>query len=479
MSVVNKHASNFQKLNQLMKLTSKLSKDFIEFHDRVNVFFKNYLSILMSNEEKRFDLYIEFSRLDLLCKKLNKFIDGCRDLIDQKSNEVSKVIAMLSLNSPLEKYNAIIDYLNQQIKDFDNLKNDLLGIQNKPLAYVFNNENFTLDIIVIIKYFKSVVGPSRMGNRDNSNVLMRYLDDIVKMFRSYVEFPLEECEKITNPCPRVVNEYMRIEDCPFVTNANQDDSGLEKDGKTVYVKNTCGFGSVVHIFLASIIDDPCYELKLWKNQSREVKLLFQLKANPENSLGLVKRYLVDTPGLELTKKDGKDILDLKTDIVAIWDACFPSINSGVFSCPHSQNGGFKHRLIIAYDHKVDLLNTSTTDNVARKLMEFKDNFVISNNCDANCAGYLQLEDQLFIDIAFNKPLRFTIDYFETELNYENQKFRLAGVIENVQEPSKHFLAYVRRINGDWQVYNDSFGTMSGFADLSLHICPVAVIYVRE
>lgn len=479
MSVVNKHASNVHKLDEFTKLTSKLSKDFIEFHDRVDVFFKNYLSILMSNEEKRFDLYTEFSRLDLMCKKLNKFIDGFRGVIDQKSIEISNAIAMLSLNSPFEKYNETIDYLNDQIKNFDNLKNNLLDIQNKPLAYMFDNVTFTLDIIVYFKYFKRVVGPSRMGNRDNSNDLMRYLDDIVKIFRSYVEFSLEECEKITNPCPRVVNEDMRIEDCPFVPNANQDNIGLEKDGKTVYVKNTCGFGSIVHILLASIIDDPCYEFKLLTNQSREVNLLFQLKVNPENSLGLVKRYLIDTPGLKLTKKDGKDILDLETDIVAIWEAYFPSIHSGVFSCPHSQNGGFKHRLIIGYDNKVDLLNNSTNGNVASKLMEFKDNFVISNNCDENCAGYLQLEDQLFIDIAYNKPLRFTIDYFETELNYKNQKFRLAGVIENVQEPSKHFLAYVRRINGDWQVYNDSFGTMTGFADLSLQISPVAVIYVRE
>ncbi|XP_044582314.1 uncharacterized protein LOC123263528 isoform X1 [Cotesia glomerata] len=253
----------------------------------------------------------------------------------------------------------------------------------------------------------------------------------------------------------------------------------------VKISNTCGFDSIAQIFLAAITDDPCYEaiLKLSKNNVAQFLLNLQKKTDLTEAVQYRDFYLVHKEDSNLKKNElGVWELNLFGALSRIWDTYYDSMQVGHYhfncSCVPMKTKP-KHFFSI-----VDKgINETDPEIRQRKINNFisdqlnelmRTDKTTCPNCRSKNYG-LELEDQLYIEII-SLNSNCTLKFFQSSLNFLEKNFRLAGVIDH---KPKHFIAYVRRIDGSWQIYDDMKKTVAKLVNIDFKIRPETAIYVRE
>lgn len=254
---------------------------------------------------------------------------------------------------------------------------------------------------------------------------------------------------------------------------------------SVQIINTCGFDSILQILLASMVDDPFYESIMILAKNDVSQFLVKLQEQTDLSLAVQIRdsFLVYKGDSNLKEIEPRVFeLNLFGSLSRIWDHYYDSIHVGqyYFNCPCDPIRTVPKHYFSIVDrgiHETDpeLRQIRMNNYIGDKLNELMQ--TDKAKCP-NCRSKnfrLELNDQLYIEII-SLNSNCTLKMFQNSLHFLGQKFRLAGVVDH--KPA-HFIAYVRRIDGSWQIYDDIRDTVVELVDIDFKINPEAVVYIKE
>ncbi|XP_074095653.1 uncharacterized protein LOC141525177 isoform X1 [Cotesia typhae] len=265
-----------------------------------------------------------------------------------------------------------------------------------------------------------------------------------------------------------------LQECCLLPNANKNPTYF-METKRFMLKNSCGFDSIAQILLANVTDYPNFKNASQQN-SQVIDLILKLRAGPcSKAASLRDDYLV-SKNIALAKSDGKApslVIDLFGTILGVWVKYFDELPSAYrhFTC-HPENRSKKSAFeIVKFDPTKKI-------SIKEELNGFESDKLWCNLCGKMSETYFELQNYLFIDLtisAGNKKYKCKLNMFPEKLNFLKTKFRLAGVIEG---DSEHFKSYVRRINGDWELYDDLKERVTKCFAFYV-IAPEALVYIRE
>ncbi|KAH0554646.1 hypothetical protein KQX54_012074 [Cotesia glomerata] len=265
-----------------------------------------------------------------------------------------------------------------------------------------------------------------------------------------------------------------LQECCLLPNANKNPT-YPSEGKMFILKNSCGFDSIAQILLANVTDYPNFENASQQN-SQIIDLILKLRASPcSKAASLRDDYLV-SKNIALAKSDGNApslTIDLFGTIFGVWEKYFDELPSAYrrFTC-HPENRSKKSAFEIVK------LGPTRKISIEEELDSFTKDKLRCHLCNNMSETYFELQNYLFIDLtihAGSKKYKCRLNMFPEKLTFLRTKLRLAGVIEG---DSEHFKAYVRRINGDWELYDDLKEKVTKSFAFDV-IAPEAVVYIRE
>ncbi|XP_071635323.1 uncharacterized protein [Temnothorax longispinosus] len=260
---------------------------------------------------------------------------------------------------------------------------------------------------------------------------------------------------------------------------------IQRNGIKVYVKNTCGLDTIVHIVQFSALDNPTYHSYIENSANATLQLIFNFMKT-----GLTRQILLDRLKIlnqfHTIEKDPDStnlssyFLGAETFITRSWSNF---LDSEPYQCTNKD-------CIEKEIQKIPFL--SINENVIRQngYQALQDALlyhpqIFNIKClQPGCTGTLTKKTDLNIHICIELDVRdcaarersiaCSLHDFPISLNLE-RKYRLAGVIHYI---SRHFIAYCLRASGSWICCNNLKGRIDGVKPKTI-VNPHAVIYVLK
>ncbi|CAH2100257.1 unnamed protein product [Euphydryas editha] len=288
-----------------------------------------------------------------------------------------------------------------------------------------------------------------------------------------------------------VNDNLQIKSKIRLLKNGNKRNPLLLDGVYYELKNTCAFDSITQILAASAIDDVSYYNFIRVSSSNVMKFIQTFLTAKRMPLIYKERtkLLISVfesriePPVPPKNLLYPHVLDLYSSIADIWIKCFKNNPSGskTYNCnacgSYSENMNtiiIKDQAVI-YDNGYKFLTNYLKDCQMRCK-------ALCPRCHEPCVAEKKYNQHLFVELeirkAVNSPLlQSTLEEFESnhEFFIDKISYRLKGVVS--YQP-KHFIAYCRRANGRWELYNDTNEKVVHVTSLKTELVPSAAIFIR-
>ncbi|XP_011303378.1 uncharacterized protein [Fopius arisanus] len=271
------------------------------------------------------------------------------------------------------------------------------------------------------------------------------------------------------------------------------------DSIKVWVKNTCGFDSILHILQFTAFDNPKYLSFISTSTQQFLKLLKEFQENgPSNQL-YSERLKILRNFYPIHRNPGATILsayelDAEDFLTKIWsDLLGPELSAvRIKSCSNRQCPPLTKNVPFLMINEREILNDGYK--VLQRAVQFTHTVLKSRCTMKNCSGLVtettECNKHILIDVDIrtktvipgqekveNKPMQSVLEDFPKTLVLD-KKFRLAGVI--AYKPG-HFIAYCLRTTGTWLKCDDTSRKIEPVKGLELRqkLTPHGLIYVEE
>ncbi|XP_063979731.1 uncharacterized protein LOC135163827 isoform X1 [Diachasmimorpha longicaudata] len=291
-----------------------------------------------------------------------------------------------------------------------------------------------------------------------------------------------------------------FEPCPEIADMNRQTSvrkprhflqnGLhcpvvKLNGIGIYVINTCAFDSFVHIFLYAVYDNEDYRTMVESSEVGLFKFLTQFLKHGSLVKVLQQRCSLLAAHYELRPSKNSTrltpvTLNAEDSLANVWQHFFGepvakrTTECSNIYCSIGQTTNVPY-LIVSHQ--------TICEHGFRNLEKAIEIIHIKQCKKLGCGGLitvtLNCQDTVFIeldvaDITRGTSLGCCLEDFPTHLNL-GKVYRLIGVIHF--EP-RHFIAYVRRLQGNW-IECDDLKTMSSAAPATTPVRPFGAVYIRS
>ncbi|XP_071580571.1 uncharacterized protein [Temnothorax nylanderi] len=292
----------------------------------------------------------------------------------------------------------------------------------------------------------------------------------------------------------LICSLIQIKNAQYPWNFNNEkfkNMPIQRNGIKVFVKNTCGFDSLVHIVQFSALDNPTYHSYIENSANTTLQLIFNFMKTGLTSQILLDRLKILNQFHTIAKDPNSTslspyFLDAETFITRTWSNFLDSEPSGfiTYQCSNKDCIGKEIQKISFLSINENVIRQNGYQALQDALLYYPQIFNIKclqPGCTETLTKKTDLNIHICIELdvrdyaARERSIECSLHDFPISLNLE-QKYRLAGVIHYI---SKHFIAYCLRASGSWICCDDLKGRIDGVKTKTAIVNPHAVIYVLE